>query len=551
MIKVSLFLIFSIITFQVHAQNLTIEIDELLNDMFDPNGPGAVALVVKDGKTIYRKAFGMANIELGVKMTPEHTFRIGSITKQFTAVAILKLAEEGKLKLDDNISKYIKDYPTHGHKITIKHLLNHTSGIKNYTSLATRNKAFKHKGFTPKEMINFFKDQPMDFSPGEQYRYNNSGYFLLGYIIEQVSGQSYESYINNNIFQPLNMHDSFYNSATKIIKNRTAGYEFNEESAVINADYISMTQPYAAGALRSSVDDLYTWNQAVMNDKIISKKSRDLAHKRGKLNDGTELNYGYGWFIGNIQGESMIFHDGGIDGFFSESRFLPNENVFVALLVNCGGCKLPYDTTYRIAAMAINKPFQNTKTTLSEQAMSEYPAVYLRGGNDSSERQITSEAGKLYSTLGTQKQEIFAVAKDHFIFATGINSLIFNRNNSGTIDSVTLKSIYPDETWDKTDKPLPKLTAINLPESLLTTYIGFYELRPDFIFEVIIENGTLYLMAPKSEKREMVAVENNHFYLKGDSHIRFTFNTSDKGVIESMTAYWGSDFIAKKIVPIE
>ena len=178
------------------GQELTKEFDALMSETFKDDGPGAVALVIKDEKVLYRKAFGMANLELGVKMKPENIFRIGSITKQFTASAILKLRDEGKLSLDDAITKYIKDYPTHGHEITIKHLLTHTSGIKSYTALAEWDAEVKKREHTPKEVIDVFKHQPMDFDPGEQWKYSDSGYFLLGYIIEIVSGKTYEKYID-------------------------------------------------------------------------------------------------------------------------------------------------------------------------------------------------------------------------------------------------------------------------------------------------------------------------------------------------------------------
>jgi len=170
------------------------QFDKILKGQF-VEGPGYAVLIQKNGKTIYEKAIGMANLENSVPLTPNHIFRIGSITKQFTAVAILQLMEQGKLKLDDEITKFIPDYPTHGQKITIQHLLNHTSGIKSYTSMESWDSEVRKKDFTPETLIDLFKDEPMDFNPGEEFRYNNSGYILLGYIIEVITGDSYENYI--------------------------------------------------------------------------------------------------------------------------------------------------------------------------------------------------------------------------------------------------------------------------------------------------------------------------------------------------------------------
>ena len=338
------------------AQKQSKEFDLLMSEAFKDNGPGAVALVVKDGKTLYRKAFGIANLELGVKMKPENVFRIGSITKQFTATAILKLRDEGKLALEDDITKYMKDYPAHGHEITIKHLLTHTSGIKSYTGMKEWTTEFRKMDFTPEEFIEFFKNRPMDFKPGKEYRYNNSAYFILGHIIEVISGMTYEQYIDSNFFKPLEMKSSYYGSNSRIIKDRAHGYE-KREGKYINAELLSMSQPYAAGSLMSTVDDLYKWYNAVMEDKVISKISRKEAHSTFTLNDGEKTGYGYGWIIGNIQGSPMISHEGGINGYLTSSIYLPNEEVFVAIFSNCN-CNPPGNIAIKMAAVAIGKPYE-------------------------------------------------------------------------------------------------------------------------------------------------------------------------------------------------
>ncbi|MCA1760767.1 MAG: beta-lactamase family protein, partial [Bacteroidales bacterium] len=270
---ISLFLVISGLPKSSFSQNPEKQFDKILSEQNFENSPGFAVLVAKNDEVIYRKAFGYANLELDVPMKPEHIFRIGSITKQFTACAILKLEEEGKLSLQDDITKFIEDYPTHGHTITIEHLLTHTSGIKSYTSMKSWDAEMRKKDFSPEEMIDFFKNQPMDFAPGEEFRYNNSAYFLLGYIIEKASGKTYEEYLQEALFEPLGMVNSFYGNSSKVIKNRAAGY-MKKEDEFINADFLSMTQPYAAGSLLSNVDDLFTWYTAVMNDKVISKENR-------------------------------------------------------------------------------------------------------------------------------------------------------------------------------------------------------------------------------------------------------------------------------------
>ena len=205
-----------LLSFSNQAQIIESQIDDILNASYKANEPGATALVYKNGNVIYRKGFGSANLELGVAMKPEHVFEIGSITKQFTAIAILMLEEQGKLKVEDEITKYIPDYPTLGKTITIHQLLNHTSGIKSYTAMQSfRDNA--RRDMTPTEIIDFFKNEQMDFDPGEKFLYNNSGYILLGHIIEVVTGNSYADFIQKNIFDKLGMKNSYYGSMNKII----------------------------------------------------------------------------------------------------------------------------------------------------------------------------------------------------------------------------------------------------------------------------------------------------------------------------------------------
>jgi CubicO group peptidase (beta-lactamase class C family) len=259
-------------------------------------------------------------------------FRLGSITKQFTAVAILMLAEQGKLSVSDEITKYLPDYPTRDHKITIEHLLTHTSGIKSYTSIPEWRPMWR-KDVTLKEMIDLFKDKPMDFAPGERWSYNNSGYVLLGAIIEKVSGQSYKDFIEKNIFAPLGMKHSFYDDTERIVPRRVSGYSKGKDGFA-NAEYLSMSWPYAAGSLMSRVDDLAIWDAALYTEKLIKQQSIKRAWTPYTLKDGKPTKYGYGWGISSIGGHRAITHSGGIHGFSTVGLRLPDDRVYVAILTN-------------------------------------------------------------------------------------------------------------------------------------------------------------------------------------------------------------------------
>ncbi len=333
------------------AQNFESKVDSLLDTKYIPSDPGGVFLIAKDGKAIYKKAFGMANMELEAPLKTEHVFEIGSMTKQFTAVSILMLLEQGKLDLNDEITKYIPDYPTQGETITIHHLLNHTSGIKSYTSVKGLMGIAK-TDLTPIELIDFFKNEPKDFSPGEKFKYNNSGYIILGYIIESVSEMSYGDFVEENIFKKLNMSSSYYASHRKVFKNRVSGY--HNRDGFTNAMHISYTLPYAAGSLLSNVDDMLLWQNALRDNTLVNKAILDKAFTNHALDNNEFTNYGYGWHIKELNNSKSQEHGGSIFGFKSMGVYLPEHDVYVIGLNNCD-CNSPTKITREIAGLYLDE----------------------------------------------------------------------------------------------------------------------------------------------------------------------------------------------------
>ncbi|MDQ2922375.1 MAG: beta-lactamase family protein, partial [Acidobacteriota bacterium] len=272
-------------------------------------------LVAENGKVIYKKAFGLANMEWNIPNTPETRFRLGSITKQFTATLILQLVEQGKIKLDGKLSDYLPEYRKDvGEKVTVHQLLNHTSGIPSYTSLPGFFNDVSRNPYSVDEFVKKYASNNLEFEPGSKFSYNNSGYFLLGAIIEKVTGQPYERVLKEKIFDPLGMKSTGYDHHATIIEKRASGYEKTGEGYV-NAAYLDMSLPYAAGSLYSTVDDLYLWDQALYTDRVLSAQSKDLMYKPN-LND-----YAYGWNITKAklgtgtETVPSISHGGGINGF--------------------------------------------------------------------------------------------------------------------------------------------------------------------------------------------------------------------------------------------
>ena len=328
-----------------YSQDLETSIDSVIHDKFLSNSPGATFLISNKGEIIYNKAFGLANLELNVAMQIDNVFEIGSMTKQFTAIAILMLYEKGKVSLDDEITQYIPDYPTNGHQITIHHLLTHTSGIKNFTELK-KLKAISKQDLSPAELVDLFKNEPMDFAPGEKFKYNNSGYVLLGYIIEKVSGQTYADFVEKNIFHKLEMSNSLYTSHAKVVKNRASGY--HKKDVFINKRVVSSTLPYASGSLMSSTADLFKWHKAIKTYALISRETTKKAFTNYTLNDSQKINYGYGWHIKSIDDNLSYEHGGSIFGFKSMGVFLPDLDIYVIGLSNCD-CNSPTQLTRDIA----------------------------------------------------------------------------------------------------------------------------------------------------------------------------------------------------------
>ena len=265
MMKSLLFLLCTILSVGVCAQSQE-DYQKILSEYFTDDGPGATAIVAKGGEILYQGAAGMADLELQVPMDVRHVFRLGSITKQFTGIAIMMLVEDGEVALDDPLTKFLPDYPTGEHVITVEHLLTHTSGIQSYTDMPGFMEHEVRIGRSVDVLIDFFKDEPMQFAPGERWAYNNSGYILLGAIIEKASGQTYEAFVNEHIFEPLGMSRTYYDSHERVIAGRIPGYQ-PASGGPVNADFIDMSLPYAAGSLLSTVGDLLIWNTAVQSEK--------------------------------------------------------------------------------------------------------------------------------------------------------------------------------------------------------------------------------------------------------------------------------------------
>ena len=399
------------------SKRLAKDLDSLIFNRLPGVAPGCVVLVAEKGQIVYEKAFGLANLEQHVAMQSDMVFRIGSITKQYTSIAILQLVEQGKIVLSDVIQKYIPDYPSKGDRITIENLLTHTSGIPDYEVLDVHIPNAIRIDLPAKQIIDSLGKLSLEFTPGSRYHYSNSNYFLLGYIIEQVTGKSYKDYLLENLFKPAGLSHTHYDSPTDMIPNRVNGYS-KYQGSYTNAGYISMTQVFGAGALLSTVEDMFKWHQQLYAYTLVKKETFQRALTPFTLASGQISEYGYGWFIKSRNGYKSIEHSGGIDGFQSEEIYFPQQDIFVTALYNSlneggsDGSFMGLDND--IATLAIGKS-PNTEISVDANLLQQFVGVYE--SDPKHPAIITLEGGQLQMEAkagGLPKSPLFAKSENLF-----------------------------------------------------------------------------------------------------------------------------------------
>jgi len=303
------------------------------NTLTRPGAAGISIAVARGDKIIFAKGYGLADVELNVPVNADSIFRIGSVTKQFTAAAVMKLVEEGKISLDATVQTYLPDFPEKQWPVKVRHLLTHTAGVWSYTADEKFMGRDTSLELTPTEMIALFKDKPLEFEPGTKFSYSNSGYYLLGAIVEKVSGKPYATYVQEELFGPLGLAHTRYESNTDIIPGRAQGYTL-KDGKLANDKAIGADVPGAAGSLLSTPSDLVRWEIALSEGKVVKPESFKLMSTSAYLTDGKKTNYGFGLGMNEWEGRRRISHSGGIFGFSSILISLPEDGVVVAALSN-------------------------------------------------------------------------------------------------------------------------------------------------------------------------------------------------------------------------
>lgn len=378
----------------------TRKLDDLLSARFPAAAPGCEVLVARKGAIIYDKTFGSANLELDLPLKPGMAFSLASITKQFTAVAILQLVGQGKLSLTDSIRKFVPDFPSKGHTITIENLLTHTSGIGDYMQMSFGGINMERWDFGPGQLIDSFKSRPLEFEPGTRFSYSNSGYYLLGYIIEKISGLRYQRYIEDNLLKPLGMNHTGFDSAGIIIPNRVSGYR-RDGDQYRNADYWSPTILYSAGGLISTAPDLFKWHQGLYAGQLLKRETLQKAFAPYVLKDGGSAGYGYGWYIRNQNGVRSIEHQGGLPGFQTWETYYPEQDVFIVILCNSGAAPVD-ELAVKISGIVLNISLQ-ADIHVDDAILDRYLGTYEMSGAPGRKITILRMAGRVVAKFSEQE----------------------------------------------------------------------------------------------------------------------------------------------------
>ncbi|MCM3904959.1 MAG: serine hydrolase [Pyrinomonadaceae bacterium] len=516
-------------------------------------------LVAENGKVIYKKGLGLAVMEWNIPNAPDTRFRLGSITKQFTATLILQLVEQGKVKLDGKVSDYLPAYRKDiGEKVTIHQLLTHTSGIPSYTSLPGFLNDVSRNPYTVDDFIKKYASNNLEFEPGSKFSYNNSGYFLLGAIIEKVTGQPYEKALKEMILDPLGMKNTGYDHHGTIIEKRASGYQKTPDGYV-NAPYLDMSIPYAAGSMYSTVEDLYLWDQALYTDRVLSAATKELMYKPNLDN------YAYGWVITKAklgtgtETAPKIAHGGGINGFNTVIVRFPAQKHLIVMLDNTSQGRNLERIEQALTNILYNQPYDTPRMPLAEVLHKTITEKGIEAGL-AQFRDLKSRQANLYdfrepelNTLGYQLLQAKKTKEAIEIFKLNVEAYPKGSNTYDSLgeaymvngDTELAIQNYKKSLELNSDNPnavemLKRLEtkSVAVDPNTYDVYAGEYEVSPTFTVKVYKEGVKLMTQATGQPAFELFPEGENEFFLKV-VNAKVTFTRDDKGAVTGLVIHQG------------
>ena len=526
----------------VARPSLAVAADAVLKRAIKDDMPGLAVLVAQNGKILFEQGYGLADVEHHIAVTPQTQFRIGSITKQFTAAAILKLQEQGKLSVNDKLSKYIPDFPR-GDEVTLRHLLTHTSGIHSYTS---------KPGFlnevtnttTTEQIIQSFKSDPYDFNPGEKWLYDNSGFLLLGYIVEKVSGQPYAEFLRKSFFEPLGMKRTGVYRKGLALEHEALGYQYQDGKFARALDW-DMSWAGGAGALYSTVEDLFRWNEGVFGGKVLTQESLKAAFTPVKTqenkDDDSADGYGYGWGLSALRGAREISHGGGLNGFSSFLLRVPSEHFTVVALANTlpsGPGADPGPIAHEIVEFCLGEKLPpravpTPKVKLSPAALDPLVGRYDYG---TATLTVEREGSRLFAQLtGQPRFEIFPESETNFFWKVAEARVTFVKDGNGKV----IKAIHHQNGMTIQAARLPDIVEAKVDPAAYAAYVGKYDYgQGQAILTVTREGDHLYAQLTGQPRFEIFPRSSTEFFWKV-VNAQVTFVKDESGKVTKAVHHQG------------
>jgi len=530
-------------------------LDSLFRLTFPSTEPGAIILMAKDGKPFFRKAYGMANIELPVTMNTDHKMGIGSISKQFTATAILLLQQDGKLQVDDDIRKYLPQYNTWGKTITIRQILSHTSGIPSYTELPGFD-TLADKKISNSRLIRFFESAPLIFEPGTDWSYSNSGFVLAGVIVEKLTGMPFNDFVRERILKKLNMTETAFGSSDYALPGKTAEYGGNTPKGKIKMEtQYDWYWAYGAGQLVSTVDDMLKWDEALYDASFIKPELLQTAHSAYKLKMGNSANYGLGWGVDTLNSKAVIQHGGAIGGYRAQGIRMPDDHLYMILLSNSGTTNASLTLNKAVSLLYGISPIREQRQEI--QPWKEIAGVYesLNSGSrlqknygnipafitirvDSINRVTVQRTSGVVTTLT-------AAGKDRLYDKTApFTSWKINRDATGTVTSFTVENLVPTMGPVRTNKRIATTVPdVKKPATADSTSLTAFTGRFIHAFGSttnIIQKGNRLMMEDPEFKTttELHWLQGNTFWIRENDR-EVIFSRDKKGIVTSLQFFNG------------
>lgn len=518
------------------GQDYKRNIEEVLALHFDPHCPAFSVLVGKGNEIIFEKVSGITTNP--VEDESKYQFLIASITKQFTAVAVMQLIEKEALSLQDDVRKFVPEFLPNGPPITIRHLLNHTAGLDNQTIIPEE---IRVKVESQDAMLELFKDHGVLFEPGTQYRYSNLGYMLLGHVIQNVSGMSCQAYFRKFLFEPAGMQYS-----DLIVDNRTyngliEGYTRSGEQ-IRSAEHVNMVLPFTGGGIISTAMDIYRWYQALMSYKIISRESLELCFTDNMVK-GQPTHYGFGWMVGQLRGEKVIKHDGIISGFLSFAAYMLEEDIMVVTLCNCDNVPYLEVPASLIMAIVMDQPFEDQTESLPKTDIENVIGEYTSNGKT---QYISSQNNTIVlHEKGGTKHVLIPQSTGSLLVESTLDIITLEETNK-VVSGFHLSSLSANSIWLRSGTG-KMYETLGLSDHERAAFVGKYQVPDAFVSEVYEEDARMYGRVGH-DAHEIFCFEKDRFFAHGiDAEIHFHRN--EHGEIDGFSLMQGREMKAVRVAP--